>query len=203
MRQRDVVRRCALAAALAAAAGLLPTACAPRGVRRMHVDQASLAEDTGVSSQDLRTVTQRMARSLITIHAIAQAPHPPRVAFLEMANRSNEILDTNMFLEKIRSQLIKYSGGRLRFLDRASVKVIIKEREAKRAGLITSGKRAGLAGADFFLTGVISSIDKARGAHRATYTRFSFRLTDAETSDIVWEDEYEMKKAATRDFWDR
>ena len=199
MRSRPLPRIVIVALSL-----LTMLACASqRGPRRIHVDQDSMAEDTGVSSQDLRTVTQRMARSLITVHPIAMAPKPPRIAFIEMRNNTSEILDTNMFLGKIRSQLIKHGQGRLRFLDRASVKAIIKEREAKRAGLVTSGKRAGLGGADFFLTGNISGIDKSAGAHRATYTRFSFRLTDAETSDIIWEDEYEMKKVATRDYWDQ
>ena len=173
------------------------------GTNRVGLDESGGVQDTGISSQDLRTVTQRMARSIVSISVIAQAPKPPRVAFLKLKNNSSEIVDTNMFLERIRRLLLKHSGGRLRFLDRERVADIMREREAKRAGVVTSSGANALGGADYFLTGTISSIDKAAGELRSTYTRFSFRLTDAETSDIVWEDEYEMKKVGERAFWDR
>jgi len=169
---------------------------------RVHVDHAGGVEDTGIDSQDLRTVAQKMARGIINLHPVSQAKSPPRIAFLEVKNNSNDILDTEMFLRKIRTLLLKYGNGRLRFLDRARVQAILQERKAKRAGLITTGESKNLAGADFFLTGVISSIDKAAGDKRSTYTVFSFRLTDAESSEIIWEDEYEMKKVGQRAFWD-
>jgi penicillin-binding protein activator len=169
---------------------------------RVHVDETGGVEDTGIDSQDLRTIVQRMARSIIQINAIATADSPPRIAFLDIKNSSNDILDTGMFLRKIRTLLLKHSQGRIRFIDRARVREIIKEREAKRAGLISSAGSKNLAGADYFLTGNISSIDKAAGDLRSTYTLVSFRLTDAETSDIIWEDEYEMKKVGKRAFWD-
>lgn len=177
------------------------TSCGTQ-TNRVHVDETGGVEDTGIDSQDLRTVTQKMARSLIQIHEVSQSSSPARIAFLEVKNNSNDILDTEMFLRKIRRLLLKHGEGRMRFLDRARVKEIIKEREAKRAGVVTSGGTRGLAGADFFLTGVISSIDKAVADKRSTYTLFSFRLTDAESSEIVWEDEYEMKKVGQRAFWD-
>lgn len=169
---------------------------------RVHVDETGGVEDTGIDSQDLRTVGQRMARSLLQVHSIANAESPVRIAFLEVKNNSNDILDTEMFLRKIRTLLLKHSQGKIRFLDRARVKDIIKEREAKRAGLITTGGAKDLSGADYFLTGVISSIDKASKDLRSTYTMISFRLTDSETSEIIWEDEYEMKKVGQRAFWD-
>jgi penicillin-binding protein activator len=176
--------------------------CCGAHTNRVHVDETGGVEDTGIDSQDLRTVAQKMARSIIQLHPIAQAKSSPRIAFLEVQNNSNDMLDTEMFLRKIRRLLLKHGNGRIRFLDRARVASILKERQAKRAGLITTGKSKDLAGADYFLTGVISSIDKASGDQRSTYTVFSFRLTDAESSEIIWEDEYEMKKVGTRAFWD-
>ena len=194
------MRRIAVATVLSCLVAWAPT-CGPH-TNRVHVDQTGGLEDTGIDSQDLRTVTQRMSRSLMQVPDVANASSPPRIAFLEVKNNSNDILDTEMFLRKIRRLLLKFGQGRIRFLDRARVKEILKEREAKRAGLVTSAGSKNLAGADFFLTGVISSIDKASGDTRSTYTLFSFRLTDAETSEIVWEDEYEMKKVGQRAFWD-
>jgi len=172
-----------------------------------HTERVGLDEDAGVvdtfaSSQDIRTVAQRMASSLLQVPEISSAAQPPRIAFLSVENRSSEIFDSDMMLEKIRTLLLKNARGKLRFLDRAKVKEIIKEREAKRAGIVTTSGSKLLGGADFFLTGIISSIEKQEEKKRSTYTRFSFRLTDAESSDIIWEDEYEIKKVSERATWD-
>lgn len=183
---------------------LVSVGCGGGYRHRVGVDEDTEADrgGTGFSSQDLRTVAERMARSLITLPAVSAAKSPPRVAFLQVDNRSNQIIDTDVFLEKIRSLLLRHAGGRVRFLDRKKIKAIMAERGAKRAGIVTTGKSKNLGGADYFLTGSISSIDRVSGRARATYMRFSFRLTDAESSDIVWEDEYEMKKQAKRAIWD-
>jgi len=182
---------------------LLFAGCATTGAQRIGLDDSGRTDDLGLGSQDFRTITERMARSLSSLHAIANAASPPRIAFLEIENRSSDVMDTRMFLEKTRTLLLGNSGGRFRFLDRERVQAILLEREAKRAGLVTSSRTDHLGGADFFLTGSVSSIDQVVGSQRTTYMRFAFRLVDAETSDIVWEDEYEMKKLATRAFWDK
>ena len=85
---------------------------------RIGLDDSGGVQDTMTSSQDLRTVCQRMARSIIQIPDIANAQSAPRIAFLEVKNRSNEILDTGMFLDKIRT-LTRYSEYYLYAKDRA------------------------------------------------------------------------------------
>jgi PBP1b-binding outer membrane lipoprotein LpoB len=80
------------------------------------------------------------------------------------------------------------------FLDRAITAAIEKEIRDKARGKITTGGEKTRYGADFFLTGEIDSLDKVTVQGHTTYTRLSFRLTDAGTSAIVWEDDYEVKK---------
>ena len=196
-------RGCPLSRFCVLVAGILFLGCATTGAQRIGVDDSGGTDDLGLGSQDFRTITERMASSLAGLWAIANAESPPRIAFLEVENRSSDVIDTKMFLEKTRTLLLSNSGGRYRFLDRDNVDAIMLEREAKRAGIVTSSGSGNLGGADFFLTGSISSIDQVVGSQRTTYMRFAFRLVDAETSDIVWEDEYEMKKLATRAFWDK
>ncbi len=95
---------------------------------RIGVDESGGIRDTFTESQDLRTIAEKMARSIIQVKAISMAKSPPRIAFLEMKNNSNELIDTDMFLEKIRTLLVKYAEGKVYFLDREKVKEIIKER---------------------------------------------------------------------------
>jgi len=58
-------------------------------------------------------------------------------------------------------------------------------------------------GADYFLTGSIRSVDKGSGRVRSTATFCRFRLTDAETMQIMWEDSYQVKKIGKQGVWDR
>ncbi len=182
----------------------LLVACAGGITNRVDVDSEDNLSDTGTGSKDLRAVTSEMVRSLITLPQLAGAASPPRVALLRVENRTNEILDTQLFTTKMRTLLIKHSAGRIVFVDRsnASAAAIQAERNAKREGSVSATDTKQVSGADFFLTGEIASIDKAAGGTRSTYTRFSFRLTDAESSDILWEDEFEMKKVAVQGVWD-
>ncbi len=166
--------------------------------KRLAPDELSDIEmGTGLTSQDFRSIAQRMARSMVTLAQIQNATTPPKVAFVTVANRSNEYIDGDAFLNKMRTQLIKHAQGRVLFLDRAIIAAIEKENRDKSRGKRTTSGEKIPSGADFFLTGVIESIDKVAGAGRTTYLRISFRLTDAASSVIVWEDDYEIKKHST------
>ncbi len=171
--------------------------------QRVGVDTDDPFDSTETSSKDLEAVSQQMSRSLIQLPQISNATSPPRIAFLEVANNTNEIINKDLFLRKMRTLLIKHAAGKMIFLDRAKIEAIKREREAKRRGEFTASKKGYLSGADFFLTGTLDSLDKASGGKRSTYTRYSFRLTDAETGDIHWEDEYEVKKVGKAGLYDR
>ena len=178
-------------------------ACAAPVSQRVDPDSPSPLGDTTTDSQDLRTIAQRMARSLITVDQIARADSPPRIAFLDVNNRTNQIIDKEIFLNSIRTILIQNSQGKVVFLDRARINQIMAERELKRKGIVGSSDRKVMSGVDFFLTGDLNAIDKVEGPSRLTYTRYSFRLTDAESSDIIWEDVYEVKKLGRRGVFDQ
>ncbi|HLG20011.1 MAG TPA: hypothetical protein VI895_09400 [Bdellovibrionota bacterium] len=170
---------------------------------RVDVASDEPFSDTETSSKDLVTVAQNMARSLIQLPQISNSTSPPRIAFADVKNETNEIINKNLFIEKMRTLLLKNAGGKMTFLDREISEQITRERESKRRGeLGTSGSKT-RSGADFFLTGKLSSIDKQAGGKRSTYTRYAFRLTDAESTDIVWEDEYEVKKVGQAGLYDR
>jgi len=171
-------------------------------VRRIDPD-TTLITDVTTDSQDLRTICQRMARSLINLRQISNAVSPPRVAFLEMVNRTTEDIDSYNLLDSIRTQLIKNSNGRVIFVDRERINSIMNERQMKRAGTVGSSGPKVLSGVDFFLTGRAYSEMKVFSGTREAYYRFSFRLTDAENGDIVWEDKYEFKKAGRLGFMNR
>ena len=77
-----------------------------------------------------------------------------------------------------------------------------RERQLKREGEVTSSSKKGVLGAAFFLTGKISTIEKTDGRRRSTATYCSFSLTDAESMQLIWENDYEFKKAGKKGLFD-
>jgi len=173
--------------------------------QRVDLDTELIDDSYGTSVQDYRTVSDQMARSLIQLPMIHQALTPPTIAFIEVENRTNNFIDTIGFQEKIRTKLLKNARGKLRFLDRYAIKEILKERKRKARGYSTASEKSAnsIFGADYFLTGSIHSNNHIKGSQRTEYIRYSFRLTDADTSLIVWEDEYETRTSKVKDMRDR
>jgi uncharacterized protein (TIGR02722 family) len=179
-------------------------ACSTGVSKRVDLDAELVGDAQATSVQDYRTVADQMARSLIQLPMIHKAESPPTIAFIEVKNRTNRIIDTEGFQEKIRTLLIKNSMGKVYFLDRAAINEILEERKMEQVGMTTAGRSTGkMYGADYFLAGSIHSINRIQGTQKTAYIRYSFRLTDADTSLIVWEDEYETRYFKEKAFWDQ
>ncbi len=178
----------------------LLNACAPV-VQRIPVSTEVAGINYGTTSRDFEAICQQMAQSIISTPAIRFAERTPTIAFLKVDNRSSEYIDTEGMLEKIRFLLMKYGEGKITFLDRKHVEEILKERARKRGGNFSGELKGKIYGVSYFLTGSITSIDKSAGKNKSQYMRYSFRLTDAETDSIVWEDEFEFKKVYSRSTW--
>ena len=62
--------------------------------KRMDPDQLSDAElGAGITSQDFRSIAQRMARSMVVLPYIQNATTPPKITFVTVANNSNDYID--------------------------------------------------------------------------------------------------------------
>lgn len=179
--------------------------CATGVTRRIDLDTELVDDRQATSVQDYRTVADQMARSLIQLPFIHKAESPPTIAFIEVENRTNKFIDTVAFQEKIRTLLLKNCRGKLYFLDRAAIEEIVAERKRKRKGFATASEKnfGKIFGADYFLTGSIHSINQIQGTQRTEYVRYSFRLTDADNSLIVWEDDYEVRYFKSKALMDR
>jgi len=196
---RTALGMTALAAALAAA---LMAGCSGQ-TARMDVDSEDDALGGAIGSKDFRGVCFEMAQSVVRLPQIQNASSPPTIAFFEMVNNSDELVNAEDVLYKIRTELIKNSGGKMVFLDRDAIEKIKTERRDKDRGKVTSSGNKALYGADFFMAGRIEGIRRTRGRRETEYIRISVRLTDAASSAIVWENDYEFKKLFLRGVYDR
>jgi PBP1b-binding outer membrane lipoprotein LpoB len=80
---------------------------------------------------------------------------------------------------------------------------IEREKKLKDEGLLSGGQKEMMAGADYFLTGKLSSISASSSRGVSDYILYTFKLIDAETTLEVWEDFTEIKKEGLDDVYYR
>ena len=171
-------------------------------VTEMRPDERGFVAGTGIESTDLVSVTDKMARSILGIPQIARAQVPPSIVLDPVVNNTRFPINKDLFLTRIRSQLNSKATGQVSFLDREMMKTLERERELKRSGQVTASADPNVVefgGADYFLTGKLDGLTTRTSAGTSDYVLYSFRLTDARTSRIVWEDVAEVKKQGLED----
>ncbi len=201
-------RNYVLYASLAAAASL--AGCASQGVQNpsgvavteLRPDEHGTVVGTGIESQDIVAVTDKMARSILAIPEIARASGLPRIVLDPVKNDTRFAINKDIFLTRIRTQLTAKAAGKVRFLDREMMATLEREQRLKQQGLVTASSDPNVVefrGADYFLTGTLQSLTTKTTQGTSDYVLYAFRLTDARTSEIVWEDSAEIKKQGLED----
>ncbi len=191
-------------------AALLAGGCASSGVKnpsgvpvtRMNPDEQGFVAGTGIESQDLVAVTDKMARSILAIPEIAQATRPPVVVLDPVDNQTRFPINKDIFLTRIRSELNSKCRGKVVFLARERMATLEKERNLKRESAVTASSdpaKQEFKGADYFLTGTLQGLSTRTSKGTSDYILYAFQLIDARTCAIVWEDNAEIKKQGLED----
>src|SRR2546427_4224580 len=188
----------------------LVAGCASSGVKnpsgvpvtRMNADEQGFVAGTGVESQDLVQVTDKMARSVLAIPQIASAATPPVIVLDPVDNQTRFPINKDIFLTRIRTQLNSKTRGKVTFLARDRITALEHERKMKQEGAVTSSSDPRVQefkGADYFLTGTLQGLSTRTKAGTSDYILYAFQLIDARTSAIIWEDSSEIKKQGLED----
>lgn len=189
---------------------VLAAGCASSGVKNpsgvpvthMNADEQGFVAGTGVESQDLVMVADKMSRSILGIPQIANAATPPSIVINPVDNQTRFPINKDIFLTRIRAQLNSKAQGRVVFLARHQMEELEKERNRKREGQVTASSDPSVQefkGADYFLTGSLQGLSTRTKAGTSDYILYNFHLIDARTSAIVWEDMAELKKQGLED----
>ena len=192
-----------------AAVGFI-TGCASSGVQNpsgapvteMRPDERGFVAGTGVESQDIVAVTDKMARAILGVPQIANAQGSPCIVFDPVKNETRFPINKDLFLTRIRAQINSKAPGKIMFLARDRMEALQRERSLKQAGQVTATADPNVVefkGADFFLTGVLQGQSTRTGAGTSDYIHYDFQLIDARTGGIVWEDASEIKKQGLED----
>lgn len=188
----------------------LSAGCASSGVKNpsgvsvthMNADEQGFVAGTGIESQDLVSVADKMARSILSIPQITNAPTPPVVVLDPVENKTRFPINKDIFLTRIRAQLNSKSFGKVQFLARERMAALEKERNLKREGAVTASSDPAVQefkGADYFLTGSLEGLSTRTSKGTSDYVLYAFHLINARTSVIVWEDMAEIKKQGLED----
>ena len=192
------------------AVSALLAGCASSGVKNpsgvpvpeMRAEEKGFVQGTGIESQDMVAVTEQMARSILSVPEIANAQGIPRIVLEPVINETRFPINKDMFLTRIRGQLNMKARNKVRFLAREQMAALEREQALKQSGQVTSSSDPNVVefkGADFFLTGKLQGLTTRAKAGTSDYVLYSFQLIDARTSDIVWEDQAEIKKQGLED----
>lgn len=173
---------------------ILAAGCSKKA-KYIDPDAPSKVEGTGIESRDIRAVVDQMATELIASGPIQKFEGTPRIAVLDVENRSRFLIDAEIFTTLITDQLIQGSKGNMGIVNRDLMKEIMNEREMKRKGQVDSETEfKALAGVEFFLEGEVRSLSASTNKNQSDYVVIRFQLTDAESGIVGWSNSYEMKK---------
>jgi len=172
------------------------------GVTEMRADEKGFVAGTGVESQDLVRVSDKIARGILSAPQIANATTPPVVVLDPVLNETRFPINKNIFLDRIQANLLSKSAGKVTFMARERLATLERERESKRTGQVTSSSDASLQefrGADYFLTGKLSGLSSSTGGGVSDYILYTFQLINARSGEIVWGGDDEIKKQGVSD----
>ena len=177
--------------------GLLLTACGSTRDTRVRPDAPDTVTGTGLQSQDIGTMADKMAASIKSYGILAPSRDGERASFFitELRNDSSDVIDKEIILRKLRTNLFKAFRGQVKILDRApeANDLVDAERRMKERGQVSGENSRKVAGSDFVLKGTINSRDRQAGSLKSSYILVTFELTDLVTGELAWTGDYEMK----------
>ena len=172
------------------------------GVTEMRPDEKGFVAGTGIESQDIVTVADKMARGILAIPQIASATTAPRVALDPVINETRFPINKDIFLTRMMTQLTSKAQGKVIFLARERMEALKKERDLKRAGELTATSDPNVQefkGADYFLTGKLQGLSTRTSKGTSDYVLYTFQFIDARTSEVVWAGDHEIKRQGLED----
>ena len=209
-------RRPLLLLAAVLAAGVLGCATAEKETSRESGGVQSAALDrpqrvTDLEPQDIHRMAERMFESLLSDPAVCEYARQdlPVLDIMPVKNKTNTELDTESVVDYMRMRLVR--SRRFRLVDRSTAKRDLDIMD-EQAQMLPKSKIAARPGqqlaAQMILDGTLTEIEKrdwkfSSPLHVLTdhSYKFTMRLKDLRTGEVVWMDEQEIRKVANLPFW--
>lgn len=152
--------------------------------------------DDKFNETDMRGIAEAMVNSLTGSWIVKDAKKPPVVLVTLVKNRAEEHIDMKSMTDKLRVALVK--SGKFRFTDK-EVRQELQEELAYQgeSGYVdpeAARKKGKQIGANYFLTGEITSRVQEVGSKKYIYYKCTFNLVNIDTGILDWTDEKELRK---------
>jgi uncharacterized protein (TIGR02722 family) len=179
---------------------VLPLLCAC-GTKVQRIDVDTQKDLSGKwNDTDSRMVSEGMIQEALTGPWYAKAlsatkGKEPVVIVGTVVNNSMEHIDTGVFIEELQRALI--NSGKVSFVASKSERGDIRQERLEQdeyASEVTRKAFGKEVGADYMLSGVLSSIVDQEGRKSVVFYQVNLKLINIETNQIVWNGQNQIKK---------
>ena len=149
---------------------------------------------TDFGPTELQAIAQKMTESFTSSNA--WGGDIPRIVVGGVVNRTNQHIDTQNITDKIATALIQ-SGKFSVMASKQGLEEIQGELDYQASGAVdlTAAVELGRQlGAEYVFYGRFTTIKSVGGDVESIYYKFTFNAVNAQTRQIVWADEHEMRK---------
>lgn len=183
--------------AIAAAAAFGAACTGPRAFTRGTYEDPNVIEmlSDHFNENDLQLIAKKMVASLQASPPFGQIRGRPVIVVGRMRNSTSEHIDMKSLSDKMLVQLQR--TGKFAFADKPSREDLAEEYEYQEAGYVdpqSAKGRGQQVGADYVMTGEISSIVQEVGADKLVYYKMTTKLHNLRSGLIEWTDEKEIRK---------
>lgn len=198
-----VTRICLPLAALSLA--MMSSGCAMfrASATDVNVDQTGHM-DARYDAADMRNITQNVVDDFLASEFLQNQPEPPVMMIAGVQNRTNDHVDTKNITDRMRTLLIQ--SGDVRFINEARRADLINE-QGYQAANVTPDMQLAIGqqlGAQYMVSGSLTEIKRTSpkqvriSKQELRYYKFTYEVTDLETSEIVWITEEEFSRQASK-----
>jgi uncharacterized protein (TIGR02722 family) len=178
------------------------SACASSSVKRLESDQEMALTDQW-NDTDSKLVAEEMITDMLSYSWLKNYNNPqrerPTVIIQRIRNKSHQHIAIDTFVNEFKRTLIR--SGKIDFVVSADEREDLRaERQDQEvhASIQTQTAMAQETGADFALSGTISSIVEEVGRQRVTFYQVDLKLVEMKTNREVWNGEKKIKKLMKR-----
>ena len=176
--------------------------CATTQVRRMDLNEVKDVSGRW-NDTDARLVAEEMIQDSVSRPWLANAAQrkgaAPTLIVQTVRNNSMEHINTDVFVEELQRALI--NSGRVQFVASAWERSDLRAERADQdlnASEQTRKEHGQEVGADYGLSGTISSVQDREGGESVVLYQVNLKLVDVKTNQIVWNGQKKIKKNISR-----
>lgn len=177
------------------------SSCGPKAFTKGEYDDPTKVRllDDKYNESDMQQMASTIVSSMASCRYVKEAKKAPTVIMSKVQNRTEEHIDMLMLTNKVRTELIK--SGKLRFINKEGREELEEEYKYSESGYVseaTAKKRGKQIGADYILSGALTTNIQQVGDDKLIYYKLTMNLTNLDTSTIDCVEDKEIRKKYIR-----